>query len=442
MEELVGLVADKDVADFLREALACYGAGAHRACVVLTYIALFDSLRRKLNALAPVNGIAKSISDEIEPLAAAQKVFETPLIHRLKGARIVTQLEAQILEQLANQRNKAAHPSGHFITAEEARFFSEAIRKFITQPIRETSYVVESVLSRLADENFFPSENLRDRKAILQHELANLDEAAKPYLISKLAESFVSPDETIRRNARTFAISLASMKNPVDRKIIIKKIIDPRSSDEAFKRFIFLLISADPEILKELEQGTMLRVRVLLLNQAKVQGISTPYSRGISPAGILGKCVRTLGEDYVLSELKDYAHWVVNQPSYAPELVVELPKTSILFQKLFQKYVDQASSSQWSESNPFAYAVEALDKPLADRISDEQALQLIAAIVRGAHWKGHGPAGIVNDSFNSIPLLKAKAKSFTIAHEAEATKVLKTQHVDEDCAAFIAEHLE
>jgi len=137
MEELVGRVDDRDVADFLREALACYGTGAHRACVVLTHIALFDSLRRKVKALSPVNGVARTVSDEIEPLAAAQKVFETPLVHKLKAVGILTQLEAQILEQLNAMRNKAAHPSGHTVTAEEARFvFAEAIKKFISQPIR------------------------------------------------------------------------------------------------------------------------------------------------------------------------------------------------------------------------------------------------------------------------------------------------------------------
>jgi len=82
------MVGDKDVANYLREALACYGAGAYRACIVLTHIALFDGIRRKVNALAPVNKICKSVSDEIEPLAAAQKVFEVPLIQKLKGAAL------------------------------------------------------------------------------------------------------------------------------------------------------------------------------------------------------------------------------------------------------------------------------------------------------------------------------------------------------------------
>ena len=163
MEELVATVRDKDVADYLREALICYGTGAHRACVVLTHIALFDGLRRKVRALAPVNKVAKEVSDQIEVLASAQKVFETPLIQKLKAAGIMTQLEAQTLEQLNNQRNKAAHPSGHVVTAEEARFvFSEAIQKFLSQPIRETSYVVDAVVGKFADLNFFPSTQLGD----------------------------------------------------------------------------------------------------------------------------------------------------------------------------------------------------------------------------------------------------------------------------------------
>jgi hypothetical protein len=36
MEELIGTVSNKDIANFLREALACYGAGAYRACIAPT----------------------------------------------------------------------------------------------------------------------------------------------------------------------------------------------------------------------------------------------------------------------------------------------------------------------------------------------------------------------------------------------------------------------
>jgi hypothetical protein len=31
--------------DYMREALACYHAGAYRGCIVMSYLALFDDLR-------------------------------------------------------------------------------------------------------------------------------------------------------------------------------------------------------------------------------------------------------------------------------------------------------------------------------------------------------------------------------------------------------------
>jgi hypothetical protein len=76
MEELIATVPEKDIASYLREAMVCYGAGAYRGCIVLTHIALFEGLRQKLLALAPVNSAAKAVSVIIEPLAASQKVFE------------------------------------------------------------------------------------------------------------------------------------------------------------------------------------------------------------------------------------------------------------------------------------------------------------------------------------------------------------------------------
>ncbi len=37
MEELLARVQNAKIIDYLREALACYGTGAYRACIVLTF---------------------------------------------------------------------------------------------------------------------------------------------------------------------------------------------------------------------------------------------------------------------------------------------------------------------------------------------------------------------------------------------------------------------
>lgn len=442
MEELVGTVADGDVANFLREALACYGTGAHRACVVLTHIALFDSLRRKVKALSPVNGVAKSVSEEIEPLAAAQKVFETPLIHKLKTAGILTQLEAQILEQLNAQRNKAAHPSGHVVTAEEARFvFGEAIKKFISQPLRETSYVVEAVVGKFVDQNFFPSPNIADMVAVLGQELANLDPAAKPFLINKVVQSLDNLDPTVVINARNFMLALVARREAADRALIVKGFLDPRSSDPQFAELVSMLIASDPLLLPSLEPGTKLRVKTLLMNNAETAGVALPYQLLKHPAHILGSCVAQLGEAFVLSELGEFSDWVVAKTPYTPELLPELTHAPNLFGRLFQNYLARAGSSQWPTSNPFAGAVPALDAPLAVLITDEQAFRLLASIMRGAEWNGHSPMALANSAFSTLPALKLKAQSFAAADPTKAAAALVERKVELDYGTFLSDHL-
>ncbi|WP_043339196.1 hypothetical protein [Belnapia moabensis] len=442
MEELITTVHDRDVADFLKEAFICYGTGAHRACVVLTHIALFDSLRRKIKAIAPVNGTAKAVSDEIEALAAAQRVFETPLIQKLKAAGILTHLEAQILEQLNSQRNKAAHPSGHTVTAEEARFvFAEAVKKFISQPVRETSYIVEAVIGRFGDQNFFPSSNVPDMVAVLGQELANLDPAAKPFLISRVVQSLDNADATIAGNARNFLLAFVARRETADRDLIIKGLVIPKSSDTKLAELFSMLVASDPFLFSSLPLAIKLRIRSLLMLNATAVGVGLPYQQLRHPARVLGACVSELGEAFVVAELKEFSDWVVALAPYTPELLQTLAHAPDLFSRLFENYVTRAASSQWATSNPFAAAVPALDVPLAALITDEQAFQLLAAIKRGAEWSGHGPLALTNSAFATLPALKAKAQSFAAVDPARATAVLAAQKVVTDLAEFLSEHL-
>lgn len=71
MEELITIVPERETADYLRQAFVCYGAGAYRARIVLTHIALFEGLRAKLHAVTPVkkaarwgNGPAAGVGDQ------------------------------------------------------------------------------------------------------------------------------------------------------------------------------------------------------------------------------------------------------------------------------------------------------------------------------------------------------------------------------------------
>lgn len=443
MEDLISTVSDKEVADYLREAFTCYGTNAYRACIVLTHIALFDGLRRKVKALAPVNAVAKSVSDEIEPIAASQKIFETHLIHKLKAADIISQLEAQLLEQLNSQRNKAAHPSGHVVTAEEARYvFSEAIKKFLSQPIRETSYIVDQIISRIADQNFFPSAMLGDMKEVVDQEIGALDKQAIPFLLNKLAQVWAGSDPAASKNAGSFLLALASRRDPNIRASMIKHLIEPKSSEEKNAELFSMLTTCDPEILVSVKAGTKLRYQALLLKNAVALGVSVPYPQLRNPAHVLGACLKIVGEEFMLTEMKDFTNWVVEECPYAPEFISSISKSPKILAAIFAIYLKKASSSQWVISNAFASAAPSMDSPLAVALTDQQAFQLLASIVRGAEENGFGPMELANNAFNSLPDLKAKALAYAAKSTGPpAATILKAQGVQLKYEDFVAKYL-
>ncbi|MEJ0076856.1 MAG: hypothetical protein WDO17_15670 [Alphaproteobacteria bacterium] len=442
MEELIGTVSNKDISNFLREALACYGTGAFRACIVLTNIALFDDLRAKIKAIAPTSTVAKAVSDAIEPLAAAQKVFETPLIHKLKTAKIISELEAQRLEQLNDHRNKAAHPSGHEVTAEEARFvFSEAIQKFISKPIRQTSYIVDEIISKIADKNFFPSTMLPDMRAVAEHETENLDPTAIPFLISKLVATSNGSDPDAGRNARHFLLAWASKRDDQIRKCMTTALMKPMASVDTNSEFISMLIAADPRLLPEVDNITRQRTRALLLKNAAEFGSIAPYSQLRSPAHILGACLREFGEAIMISEMGDFVDWVVVNTPDIPNLISDCANAPNILSRLFAGYLERASSSQWTTSNAFAQAVPPLDPPLAAVLTNADALKLVAAFVKGADWNGFGPMEIAGNQFAALPLIRQKAKSYTTSNPTEAQAVLVDRGIFVGLADFVLKYI-
>lgn len=68
MEELIGTIEDVNMQSYMREALRCYMADAHRACIIMSFITIHENIYTKLDRLAVVNSTAKRIYDEITPV--------------------------------------------------------------------------------------------------------------------------------------------------------------------------------------------------------------------------------------------------------------------------------------------------------------------------------------------------------------------------------------
>lgn len=74
-------------------------------------------------------------------------------------------------------------------------------------------------------------------------------------------------------------------------------------------------------------------------------------------------------------------------------------------------------------------------------VTDEQAFQFLAAIVRGAEWNGFGPMELANNAFSSLPDLKAKAQAFVAVNVGSATAILKAQNIDATFSDFVTGYL-
>ena len=185
IEELLARILGTDILDYMREAMSCYMAGAYRGAVVLSYIALFNDLLAKLGELANVNATAKTIFLEATKKKADQDVYESYLIDQLASKNLISGLDSSFLATLRALRNVSAHPSGHKPSPEEARFiFFENVDRFLSKPILSTTHLVDDLVTRLKNTNFFPSTSIADIRNVVGDELANLHDEAMPQLVT------------------------------------------------------------------------------------------------------------------------------------------------------------------------------------------------------------------------------------------------------------------
>jgi hypothetical protein len=436
MEELIALVPERDLATYLREAFVCYGAGAYRGCIVLVHTALFEGLRMKLHAVATSNAAAKAVLAVIEPDAAAQKVFEQKLVDQMRVHSIITQLEADILVQLNKQRNKAAHPSGHMVTAEEARFvFSEAVKKFLSRPIRQTSVLVDAIIARLPDPNLFPSSMMPDIALVVDQETENLDPSAMPELLAKLATAHGGADAAASANSTKVVLALAGRKDAATRASIIKKFVAPKSSNDAYAETITELVTTDPELLPALSPADRLRVCALLMKNAAAGKISL-YQELRNPAHALASMAATLGEAAVLTDYKPYAdHVLANSPG-APNFVLALAASPTLLASLQDHYRRRASHGDFNVANAFAGVLPGLDAALAQVSTAEESLWMLASVVRAAGYGAFGAIDLANNQFEALPALKAKATALYVDGAGKAAIVLDASGYPGDAATF------
>lgn len=442
MEELLGRVQNAKIADYLREALTCYGTGAYRACVVLTFIAVFEDLRQKTKALVKVSSAAKAISADIEKLANGQKPFENQLVDQLASKELITELQAQRLKQIIDHRNKAAHPSGLHASAEEARFvFFEAVDKFLSEPVLSTNHAVDVIKEKLKDKNYFPSIHMSELTDIVKDELSVIHKSAHPYLVEELIELLSSEVANVQTNSRNFVLALCKLDQNDLSSLIYRKLIKPKASDLSFSATITMVISTNASLLQSADPTTTARLKNLLVTAIQSTSAGTPVNSVRHPVHLLESLVDKLGDAELFPSYATVVKAVINNYWSNTAILRAAEKSKAVMDELVRHYLAKAGSSTFDAANSFAAILSDIDARLAERITDKVAFELLTSISKAADYGAWTAQDVKSGKFGSAPALREKAVQYASDHGEEADNLIAKFGIHVSAPKFVDDWL-
>lgn len=422
MEELLSSIISSKIRGYMNEAMTCYMAKAYRGCIVLSYIALFDDITDKLEELARVNSDAKKIFIDITKRKNEHGVYEKDLIDQLSSHRLIPKLDTDFLDILRQLRNKSAHPSGHNPSAEEARFiFSETITRFLSQPILSTTQLVDQIISRLPNNNFFPDNDPEQIRKIVADEISSLHEQAIPQLVAKLTEANSSSDINISKNARLFIVGLALQNRQIVNQNIQKKFLEKKSEISEYSKTILSILAANGSLFIDLTDTTTNRIHKIITTEIDKDEI--PLARAYHPAYVIGLIAEYLSEEKFLKIFKSDLKKILKKHPYNQRILTKLIlNKKTVFDIYFPIIFANAKSHEFNVANEFIAHISSLDEIVSSFATNEQAFLLIVAMIHAAEYDAYDAKSYVRYKFQKNSLIKRKAIDFIDISPDEAEK--------------------
>lgn len=180
LEELTLMCKDKQSRDQLDEAISAYKAGAYRAAIVSTWIAVYFDFAYKIRSMslsghkAAAEWVAKSEQawkkydpqnpDTVTPLLNIERALLDTVSNDQFG--LISLMELTDLQRLRSDRNRCAHPlmqnmSERFHpSAELSRMYiRQAVEYVLSRPALQGSLALDRFMSLINDEGFPTSED-------------------------------------------------------------------------------------------------------------------------------------------------------------------------------------------------------------------------------------------------------------------------------------------
>lgn len=410
MEELIGTIEDINMQSYMREALRCYMADAHRACIIMSFITIHENIYTKLDRLSLVNSTAKKIYDEITPLRENQSVFEKEMVDRLSKENIISKLDASFVTLLGNLRNKSAHPSGHSPSAEEARYiFSESISRFLSKPILSAHQVSDEILESLGGGNLFPTLKVSDYATIVQHELSKMSLEGLPYLLNKLISNLDSTNETIKTNALRFILGMGCEGAKDETISSIKRILIEKQIHKTERESCIIpIISCNYKLLEDLSPPTYIRLNEVIIKNNDQTDLASPTNKIKNPLQNLN-AISKLSPEISKLHFTRSASAIINKFKYNTDLYQIVENSSWMMDLLFEALLDEARNYDFANANNFAKFIVNVDAIVCKILTSKQCFSLLAGIYKANTYGANYSEKIVANEFKSIPLIKEKA---------------------------------
>jgi len=425
MEELASKVIDKDVQSYMREALTCYMTGAYRATIVLSYIALFDDIIAKLDVLAKVNRKAKKIHDEVSKKRNDQEVFESDLINQLSSNNLLSSLDTTFLDILRKLRNKAAHPSGHQPSAEEARFiYFESINRFLSKEILSTTQLADEILASTADKNLFPSTDISIIAKVVRKELESIHHETYSYLVNKLLDKVISSDDVVSKNASFFLTGMTFNSDDEESILAVKKfLIEKKSQDDKFYLMIIRVITSNPKVIDDIDDITIQRLKVLILERINSVESTLGHSRFSHPVSMFSSMFGSTEESILKGNFSSEIELLLSKFMYSSYLINNLSKSQFAKEKYLEVIYSKAGSSDFDTANYFARNCYDIADDLDLIFSEKDSYLLVLQVIKAADWGAFGSRDMRKSQFGSIPKIRDKARTFDSKFNSDAKEL-------------------
>ena len=290
LEELYLNCRNKSSQDHIKEAIDCYRAGAYRACIVATWIALVYDFIEKVNELS-LTGDKEAIkvkekieNNRKENDISAFLTFEKTILKKMtESFELLSPIERKILERLNEDRNLCAHPSmiGEGIpfeaTAELARYHLTNVIDFVlSKPPVQGKAALDNMFKKL-DSDYFPIERNEIKIVLLEGPLGRAKESLNRQFFKRVFYKYISSEGsslTREKYQNTLVVFWELNKDIVEIEFskYTQNIFDDNKKDTFFN--ICNLLANIPTLYPSLSELNKSKIRNYVLQDAPVYLLS------------------------------------------------------------------------------------------------------------------------------------------------------------------------